>query len=318
MSELSEQEVVHVVIAILTNEQEVLVSRRKSDAHLGGLLEFPGGKVEQNESPMSALKREIKEEVNIEITHASPLIQFPFSYSDRNIFLDVYVVDKYSGNVCSQEGQEIYWKNIEALNCKEFPAANYGVIRALQLPKKYPVTPNYSDDPENFLINFESVVCNESIKIIQLRAHDLAKSDYLKLFRQCADLCRKHSAKLVLNRDVSVFDESLAAGIHLTSNKLLNTKKRPLDEQYLVGASCHNKNEVEYANKLNLDYVFLGPVKEKNHSHNEARLDWDGFSKLSTNSKIPVYAIGGLNRNDVDTSIQYGGQGIAAIREFWR
>ena len=313
-----EQEIVHVVIAILQNDkQQVLVSRRKTDTHLGGLLEFPGGKVEQNETPVFALHRELKEELNIDVVLYTPLIQIPYSYSDRKILLDAYRIDKYSGDVIGHEGQEIYWKNTEELNHNEFPAANFGVIRALQLPKVFPVTPNYSDDPEKFLINFENIVSNEFIHIIQLRSHELNMANYMGLANQCADLCKNHDVKLILNRDIDVLDGSLASGLHLTSATLLNTKKRPLTKHCLVGASCHNAIEVERANKLALDYVFIGPVIEKNRSDKNVKLDWDGFAVLSRNSAIPVYAIGGLNRNDLDTSIRYGGQGFAAIREFW-
>ena len=308
----------HVVVGIIQNsDKEVLVGRRKSDAHLGGQLEFPGGKVEQNESPIFALCRELKEELDINVANAKSLIQIPYSYSDRKILLDAYLVDEYSGNIRGHEGQEVYWKQIEVLKDGEFPSANYGLIRALQLPKVFPVTPNYSKDPDKFLINFENVVNNDSIHIIQLRSHDLNMGDYMNLGKKCADLCRKNNVKLILNRDVDAFDDSLVAGLHLTSNKLLSTKMRPLDKHYLVGASCHNAKEVEHANRLKLDYVFVGPVVEKNRSHNRAILDWDGFAALSRNSAIPVYAIGGLNGNDLDTSIRYGGQGFAAIREFW-
>lgn len=308
----------HVVIGIIQNSnKEVLVSRRKSDAHLGGLLEFPGGKVEKNESPVRALRREVKEELNVDIVNATPLIQIPYSYSDRKIFLDAYLVDEYSGNVSGHEGQEIYWKKIEVLDDDEFPAANYGVIRALQLPKTFPITPNYSEDSDKFLTNFEHVVSNEFIHIIQLRSHELKTSDYIDLAQQCAELCLKYSVQLILNRGLDALDESQVAGIHLTSHVLLNTNKRPLGKQYLVGASCHNLHEIEHANKLKLDYVFIGPVIEKNHSDNCAKLEWDGFAALTSNSIIPVYAIGGLSGADLDLSIRSGGQGIAAIRKFW-
>ena len=107
MRSLEKQKYMHVVIGIIQNSnKEVLVSRRKPDAHLGGLLEFPGGKLEKNESPIDALRREIKEELNIHVTHATPLIQIPYSYADRNIILDAYLVDEYSGNVSGHEGQE--------------------------------------------------------------------------------------------------------------------------------------------------------------------------------------------------------------------
>lgn len=314
----SEQEIVHVVIAILqNNKQEVLVSRRKSDVHLAGLLEFPGGKVEKNESPESALRRELKEELNVDIINAVPLIQIPYHYSDRKILLDTYLVDDYSGSVSGHEGQEVFWKKPEALDESEFPAANYGVIRALQLPKTFPVTPNFSEDSDAFLANFENVVSNETTHVIQLRSHDLIMSDYMGLAKHCADLCEKHSVKLVLNRDIKALEISQASGLHLTSDNLLNTKVRPLDHRYLVGASCHNIKEIEHANSLRLDYMFVGPVIEKIHSVNCARLGWDGFSALSRRSVIPVYAIGGLSGTDLADCIDNGGQGVAAIREFW-
>jgi len=314
----TDNEIDHVVIGIIQNtQQEILVSRRKPDAHLGGLLEFPGGKVESNETALAALQRELTEELNITVTDTTPLIQIPFHYLDRKILLDAYFVNKYSGCVSGHEGQEICWKKIKLLNDNEFPAANYGVIRALQMPERFPITPSYSEDAENFLTTFENVVSSQFTQIIQLRSHELKTTEYLELANQCAELCNKHSVKLILNRDLNVLDETQAAGIHLTGENLLNTEKRPLDKSYLVGASCHNLKEVKHANSLKLDYIFVGPVIEKINSKNTEKLDWDGFAKLSRNSLIPVYAIGGLTSNDLGACVLHGGQGIAAIRDFW-
>ena len=97
----------------------------------------------------------------------------------------------------------------------------------------------------------------------------------------------------------------------------MSTKIRPLDATKLVGASCHDQKEVEHANMLGLDYIFIGPVIEKNFSENSKTLKWDGFAALSKHSLIPVYAIGGLSVSDIGACVSYGGQGIAAIRSFW-
>jgi len=65
-----EHEIIHVVIGIIKNSKnEILVSKRKSDKHLCGLLEFPGGKVKSGESIVDALKREMSEELNIQLRH---------------------------------------------------------------------------------------------------------------------------------------------------------------------------------------------------------------------------------------------------------
>ena len=318
MNALSEQNAVHVVIAIIQNhKQEVFVCERKSDAHLGGLLEFPGGKVEENESPVKALQRELAEELNIDILSFVPLIQIPYTYPDRKILLDAYIVKKYKGNVSAQEGQKIYWKKISSLNDNEFPSANYGVIRALQLPKVFPVTPNYSQEPKNFLMNFEEVVSDEATQIIQFRSHELEISEYVELVKQCIKICKKYHVKLILNRELESTKGLDVSGVHLTSEKLLSTKKRLLSTKYLVGASCHSQQEVNHANTLGLDYVFIGPVIEKNSSEICKTLTWKGFAEMTRYSLIPAYAIGGLKEGDVDTSISHGGQGIAAIRDIW-
>ena len=318
MNALSEQNVVHVVIAIIQNtKHEVLVSERKPDVHLGGLFEFPGGKVEGGESPVEALQRELAEELNINALSFSPLIQIPYSYPDRKIFLNVYIVKKHMGIVSAHEGQKIYWKNISSLNDNEFPPANYGVIRALQLPKIFPVTPNYSQEPKNFLMKFEKVVSDETIQIIQLRSHEIKNSEYVELVKQCIRICKKYHVKLILNRELELIKNLDISGVHLTSEKLLGTKKRLLSTKYLLGASCHTQQEVNHANNLGMDYIFIGPVVEKYSSEISKTLTWKGFAELTQNSLMPAYAIGGLNEGDVDTSIIHGGQGIAAIRSIW-
>lgn len=318
MNDIPEIETVHVVVAIIKNaKQEVLVSRRKSDAHLGDLLEFPGGKVEKNETSAEALRRELAEELNIQLIKATPLIQIPYTYSDQKILLDAYLVSEYLGDIAAHEGQEIYWNSVESMNDDNFPAANYGLIRALKLPRIFPVTPSYSQDPRNFLMKFESVVSKDPIKIIQLRSHELEHLEYVKLAKKCAVLCSNYGVLLIVNCEVNILDESQAVGIHLTSDKLVKTKKRPVGGTKLVGASCHDQKDIDHANKLRLDYIFIGPVIEKNFSKNSKTLGWDGFAALSKNSLVPAYAIGGLSETDTDACVSHGGHGIAAIRSFW-
>ena len=114
MSYFLNQKYVHVVIGIIQNSnRHVLVSKRNAESHLGGLLEFPGGKVEKNESPIEALARELKEELNIESIECEPLIQIPYCYPDRKVLLDAYLVKKFTGKVVANEGQELFWQSID-------------------------------------------------------------------------------------------------------------------------------------------------------------------------------------------------------------
>ncbi len=318
MSTNSDKNYIHVVVGIVfNNQQECLLSRRPAGTHLGGLLEFPGGKVEKQESAENALRRELLEEVGISVSAFTPLIQIPYSYDDRDILLNVFLVDEFTGNVKAREGQELFWKKVVSLKVTDFPAANFGVLRALQLPNIFPITPNYSTDPDNFLKRFEKVLCRENIQIIQLRSHELDESDFVKLAKKCTELCKKHDVVLVLNREIGILDQISNANIHLTSYRLLEASKKPCTGQSIVGASCHNLQEIEHANELELDYIILGPVIEKSTVETSVGMGWGAFSELTKASLIPVFAVGGLGVQDEDTCIKNGGQGIAAIRGLW-
>ena len=318
MQTSSDQGFIHIVIGIVKNtNNEVVVTKRRHDVHLGGLLEFPGGRVEAHESPEQALRRELKEELNIDLHECSPLIQVAYPYPDRNVFLDVYTVSAYAGTVTANESQELDWKQITTLDKLDFPYANYGIISALQLPELFVVTLNLSQSPDKFLQCFERVVTNTAISIIQLRSHELNDSQYMQIAEECLKLCRQHHTKLVLNREAKHVKQLNVTGLHLSSKKLLATKARPLENDYIVGASCHNLEEIVHASKLGLDYIFLGPVIEKKLPAYINPLGWDEFRGLVKASLIPVYAIGGLVIGDVKTSVKHGGQGVAAIRDLW-
>lgn len=307
----------HVVIGIIRNtDNKVLVTRRRHDAHLGGLLEFPGGKVESGESPLMALRRELREELGIDAQQCSPLIQIPYSYPDRNVYLDVYNVLDYVDAFANKD-QRRDWREISTLDRAQFPDANHGIIRALQLPQSIAVTADASQGVDQFLRCFEKVVTNKAVSIIQLRCHDLNHEQYMQLAAKCLQLCEYHRSRLVLNREARCVVKLRAAGLHLTARRLLSTSKKPLNDSYLVGASCHNRNELLHASKLGLDYAFLGPVVEKHSSKNDKTLGWDSFYTLVQESLLPVYAIGGLVIDDINVSVRYGGQGVAAIRDFW-
>lgn len=314
----TDKDYTHVVLGIIKNARdEVLVTKRIPDTHLGGYFEFPGGKLKENESPEAGLVRELKEELNIELHQCRPLIQIPYSYPERKVFLDVFMVTGYSGTAHANTVQEAYWKRISDLGNVGFPDANHGIIRALQLPGLISVTPGLDQD-RDFLKRFEKIVEKEEISIIHLRSHELDTPQYLQLAERCLKKCRRHLVHLVLNGEAGLLEKVDAAGLHLTSNRLLATQKRPLGTSYLVSASCHNLNEVLHASSIGLDYIFLGPVLEKAFGTNSRPLGWKGFSQLARQSTIPVYAIGGLGVGDTSFSTVYGGQGIAAIRDIWQ
>ena len=308
----------HVVVGIVKNSKdEILVTERRADAHLGGHAEFPGGKLEAGESPEAALQRELKEELGIDMRRCRPLIQVPYSYAGRNVFLDVFRVTEYSGRARPVEGQEIGWRSAPALDGMRFPKANHGILRALQLPALIPVTPG-AGQVRDFLQHFEDTVRQSGVGLVHFRSHELDPRHYLQLARACLQTCRRHRVRLVLNADVSSLEQVDAAGLHLTSRRLGAVNTRPLGREYLVSASCHTLDEVLRASQAGLDYLFLGPVREKVGGAPVEPLGWKRFARLARQSAIPVYAIGGLGPADTAIAIAHGGQGVAAIRAVWQ
>lgn len=127
------QSPIHVVVGVIINEQnQVLVAKRPAGKHLSGLWEFPGGKVEKGENAEQALTRELKEEVGLVPEHVSSLIQITHSYSEKTVFLDVFLVNKVQGVAQGLEQQEIKWLHPKQFADYNFPEANESIITALQ------------------------------------------------------------------------------------------------------------------------------------------------------------------------------------------
>jgi len=315
-------DIVHVAVVVIVNEDdEVCISRRHKDSHQGGLWEFPGGKVEQGETIKQALLREIREELDIEIKQSRPLISINHSYDDKAVCLHVFKVMSYQGEVKGLEGQQVKWLPVSRLCADDFPAANLAIIKALQLPDKYLITGKFTDS-DDFIYKLKNAL-NRGIKLIQLRLKDNALEDISQLqslLKQTAELCQQADADLMLNLSAAYLEmidlsRIKFAGFHADSKTLKTLSQRP--EGTLFSASCHNMEELLLAIKLNSDFIVLSPV-QKTASHPDMQaMGWQQFSNLIENIAVPVYALGGVSENDLETAWQHGAQGIAAISALW-
>lgn len=125
---------IHVVAAVIYNSrQQILLAQRPLHKHQGGKWEFPGGKVEPNETAPIALKRELFEELGIEaeLDRMQPLLEIKHAYTDKNIWLDVWAVHQFRHEPIGREGQVIAWFELAELGNLDFPAANEPILQRL-------------------------------------------------------------------------------------------------------------------------------------------------------------------------------------------
>lgn len=123
---------IKVAAAVIYNSAgEILIARRPETAHQGGLWEFPGGKLEPGEAAVTALKRELMEELGIDILKYQPWKKISHDYPDKQVLLDVWKVHEFSGQAHGREGQQVRWCSVSKLHEHPFPAANQPIIASL-------------------------------------------------------------------------------------------------------------------------------------------------------------------------------------------
>ncbi|HRX36223.1 MAG TPA: 8-oxo-dGTP diphosphatase MutT [Aestuariivirga sp.] len=108
-------------VALVDADGRVLISKRPEGKQLGGLWEFPGGKVEQGERPETALIRELKEELSIDVSESclAPLTFASHGYEDFHLLMPLYICRRWKGQAIGAEGQEIAW--VRPLKLKDYP-----------------------------------------------------------------------------------------------------------------------------------------------------------------------------------------------------
>ncbi len=132
MSE-STPSVIHVAVGVIVDPTgAVLIARRPEHAHQGGLWEFPGGKVEAGETVEAALRRELREELGIELRAAEPLLAVRHAYPDKSVLLDVWRVTAYRGTPHGREGQPLVWMRPADMVDSAFPVADAPIIARLR------------------------------------------------------------------------------------------------------------------------------------------------------------------------------------------
>ncbi len=313
-----------VVAGVLENAQgDICLAQRPAHAHQGGLWEFPGGKREPGETAFAALQREFAEELGVQIVQARPLIHLQHDYPDKSILLDVWRIQTWQGKPWGKEGQVVRWVAKADLRKLAFPAANQAIIRAVELPDQYLITPEPSaaDKANTAFLQALDNSLQAGIQLLQLRAKQLSADAYARLTQQVLRQCQPYAAQLLLNAAQATPAQVIARGaqgLQLTSTALHRYSKRPLPTEYWLAASCHTLADLQQAERVGTDFILLSPVAITASHPDSPPLGWDRFQQLAQQAHCPVYALGGMHPADRAQAQACGGQGIAAIRSLWR
>ncbi|MFL0801739.1 MAG: 8-oxo-dGTP diphosphatase MutT [Agarilytica sp.] len=120
---------IRVAVGVIVNQKnEICISLRQKGQHLAGCWEFPGGKIEADESVFQALKRELYEELGLDVLSSTPLTTINFEYPEKHVCLEVHSVRQFSGEAIGKEQQEVRWVLPLDLPKYTFPEANKAII----------------------------------------------------------------------------------------------------------------------------------------------------------------------------------------------
>lgn len=310
-----ELRILEVSAAVLQREDGTfLLAQRPPEKIWAGYWEFPGGKIEPGETPYHALVRELQEELGITVQTAYPWLTRVFTYPHATVRLNFFRVSEWSGELHPHEGQQFSWQLPSQVQVNPVLPANAPVLRALELPTLYAISNAAELGVEPFMTSLKARL-DAGLRLVQLREKDIPRNELRELALRVVALAHSHGAKVLLNGDVALAQEVGADGVQLTSAQLTELKERPAIDW--CAASCHNAEELCRAETLGCDFALLSPVLPTLSHPGAPHLGWGNFAAIAAGSTIPVYALGGLQQEDMQTAWQHGAHGIALLRQAW-
>ncbi|MGH8495317.1 MAG: Nudix family hydrolase [Gammaproteobacteria bacterium] len=315
----------YVVAGILTDSTDrVLICRRLPGKPMAGKWEFPGGKLERGEARIAGLRRELDEELGIAVDRARPLIRFGHDYTSLSVTLDIWRVERFSGEPSGRQGQELAWVEPAELPALDLLEADRPIVTAITLPDRYLVTGPPFDDRRAFVARLDAAL-GHGIELVQLRVPEEGSGEGRMAFRElaadCLARCRAAGARLLLNGApqgmADLAGEIGAAGIQVPARYLGALRGMRGSRPGLIGVSCHDAEELAQAGRAGADFAVLGPVNPTASHPDAAPIGWPRFAALVEPVRMPVYAIGGMRSADLPQAWGAGAQGIAAISSLW-
>ena len=309
------RQVLDVAVAVIQREDgRVLLAQRPAGKPWEGYWEFPGGKIESGEKADMALARELHEELGVDPDCVYPWVTQEYDYPEKRVRLHFYRVPTWHGQPHGREGQHMSWEDPAAIEIGPLLPANDRVLRALTLPSVYAISNVKKYGEAEFLQRLKAAL-EKGVRLVQLREHDMSPELLESFAHRVVTLAHEHKARVLINSDEALARRCGADGVHLSSKQLMLRKVRPGTR--LWAASCHDAAELAQAAALEADFVVLSPVLPTPTHPEAAVMGWDRFAGLVSNYPVPVYALGGMQRELLETAMKHGAHGVSLLSGIW-
>ena len=292
---------IHVAIALLLHQNKVLVGWRNAEQHQGNKHEFPGGKVEANETPLEACRREVFEEVGVGLNdwHTFDVICHEYDDVVVNLHLFHAIVPEALLNEIQQPWT---WYSRAELLSLNFPKANFSILQRLYWPNQIKISEHLND-------------------LEQLKPQQLL---YWRVEHTAADLedleqlSEQQAGHLIVNvqawQKLTLPMQKNVAAIHLKQHQLMALKHGELPVGFRFIAACHDVVAMKHAQNIGCDAIILSPVLATATHPDVEPLGWQRFQEYAQQVDIPVFALGGMNVELLQQAQSHHAYGIAGIR----
>lgn len=158
------------------------------------------------------------------------------------------------------------------------------------------------------------------VELIQIREKDLPVRELAAFSRRVMALSNPHQALVLLNERVDVALAVGAHGVHLPGGRIAPAELRPiLPERFVVGVSCHTREELFRAQEEDADYAFISPVASPlSKQDTRVPLGMEGLRAAVAGLQIPSFALGGITPETIAACAEAGVPGVAGISLFQR
>jgi len=309
--------IVRVAAAVIVAaDGRVLLAQRPSGKAYAGYWEFPGGKLESGETPRHALDRELAEELGLVVRRAAPWLVQRYRYPHAHVELHFFRVFEWDGNPVGRDGQAFAWQVPGRFDVLPLLPANTVVMRSLLLPSVYGITMADEMGEVAFLARAKAAIA-AGLALIQLREKAWTVERQHAFAQALVALAQTRGAKVLLNGEAHLSQAWGCAGVHMSAAALARATGRPGSAGMLCAASCHTRAEIVRAGALGLDFAVLGPVLATPSHPGLPGMGWGGFAAIAAEAPLPIFALGGLTRRDLDVAIAHGAHGVAVRRAAW-